>query len=57
MKEPMVQLSILCAAMNDALVTKRLGTDSDFATFYNEDLAPGLARRLAKERSNDKTVS
>ena len=43
--------------MNEALDNDRLSNDLAFATFYNEDLAPGLARRLAKERSNDKSVS
>jgi hypothetical protein len=43
--------------MAQAVVTDRVGNEPEFATFLYEDLGPGLAKRLHKERSVDETVS
>ena len=43
----------LADALNLAVKTDRCATDADFATFLYEDMAPGLAKRMEKERSND----
>lgn len=57
MKEPINELNTLATALAEALVQDRCSTDKDFATFLYEDLAPGLIKRLHKERSNDENVS
>jgi hypothetical protein len=56
MKEPLNELQTLYVMMLDAANKDRAGSDPDFATFLYEDLAPGLAKRLHKERSNDPNV-
>ena len=57
MKEPSNELSILAEALMEAITLNRTVIQQEFATFLYEDLAPGLAKRLHKERSNDETVS
>lgn len=57
MKEPILQLSEIADALRHAISTDRTKDDKAFATFLYEDLAPGLAKRLIKERSNDDSVS
>ena len=57
MKEPKLELSELATAMHLAAQTDRAGKEEGFATFLHEDLAPGLAKRLHKERSSDHNVS
>lgn len=43
----------LAEALNSAIEKDRCATDLEFATFLYEDMAPGLAKRMEKERSND----
>jgi len=43
--------------LREANQSNRAATDEPFRTFLQEDLAPGLAKRLFKERSNDDKVS
>ena len=57
MQEPKQELNDLAHAMAEALRTDRVRNDPAFATFLYEDLGPGLAKRLHKERSQDETVS
>ena len=57
MKEPVNELNVLATALTEAIVQDRCGSDKDFATFLYEDMAPGLIKRLHKERSNDENVS
>lgn len=57
MREPSNELSTLAIAMSVAVLNDRCATDPDFATFLYEDMGPGLAKRLSKERSNDENVS
>lgn len=57
MQEPINQLAILADALKLAVSSDRCASDSEFATFLCEDLSPGLAMALQKERSNDQNVS
>ena len=57
MKEPRVELIVLSEAMRAAHSVNRCASDPAFAKFLYEDLAPGLIKRLHKERSNDENVS
>lgn len=57
MQEPKQELGELAQAMYLAAQTDRAGKEPGFATFLYEDLAPGLAKRLHKERSSDNNVS
>lgn len=50
LKEPLMQL-IQIREFLDATVTENLMTDVDWAKFVNDDLCPGIAKRLAKEKS------
>jgi hypothetical protein len=56
MKEPTNNFTLIHSALQEALFTDRVGNDPAFATFIYEDLGPGIAKRLNKERSNDETV-
>jgi len=53
MKEPIIELVILRDAMQAAVSTNRCASDDAFAKFLWDDMGPGLAKRLHKERSND----
>ncbi len=53
MKEPTAQLLTLADALRTALTTFRCRNDDIFATFLYEEMAPGLCKRLHKERSNN----
>jgi len=57
MKEPAAELSMLRDTLRAAVECDRCSHDAAFAKFLWEDLAPGLAKRLNKERSNDDKVS
>jgi hypothetical protein len=57
LQEPKEALNVLAGAMAQAVVSDRVGNEPAFATFLYEDLGPGLAKRLHKERSVDETVS
>ena len=57
LKEPTNDLTFIQTALLEALNTDRTATDLAFATFIYEDLGPGLAKRLSKEKSNDDTVT
>ena len=56
LKEPLMQL-IQIREHLDATVAENLMTDADWAKFVNEDLCPGIAKRLAKEKSYQENVS
>jgi hypothetical protein len=53
MREPMKEIIDLNTELNVALTQDKTATDTDFRSFLHEDLAPGMAKRLHKERSND----
>ena len=57
LKEPMEDLIIIRDTLREAAATDQAATDEPFRQFLYEDLAPGLAKRLYKERSNDEKVS
>ena len=48
-----VLLEAMCAAAHN----ERCSNDAKFATFLYEDLGPGLAKRLTKEKSVNENVS
>lgn len=56
LKEPLLQL-VQIREFLDATVAENLMTDADWAKFVNEDLCPGIAKRLAKEKSYQENVS
>jgi hypothetical protein len=41
----------------DETIRENLMTDHEWAKFVNEDLCPGMAKRLAKEKSYQENVS
>jgi len=57
MREPAAELSVICDTLRAAIKIDRCSTDDAFAKFLYEDLGPGLAKRLHKERSQDDKVS
>lgn len=57
MREPAAELSVIRDTLRTAVTNDRCSTDDAFAKFLWEDLGPGLAKRLHKERSNDEKVS
>jgi hypothetical protein len=56
LKEPLVQL-IQIREFLDATIRENLMTDTDWAKFVNEDICPGMAKRLSKEKSYQENVS
>lgn len=56
LKEPMMQLIQIRDLLN-ATIAENLMEQADWAKFVNEDLAPGMAKRLAKEKSYSENVS
>ena len=52
-KEPTKAFMIIKKYLAEAVENDRVANDPIFAKFLYEVLAPGLARKLAKERSND----
>lgn len=56
LKEPLLQL-VQIREFLDATVAENLMIDTDWAKFVNEDLCPGIAKRLAKEKSYQENVS
>ena len=56
LKEPLLQL-IQIREFLDATVAENLMTDAGWAKFVNDDLCPGIAKRLAKEKSYQENVS
>lgn len=57
LKEPSKELSDLTTALDRALEEEWSSTSPEFRAFLHNDLAPGLAEKLYKERSSDKLVS
>ena len=56
-KEPTIELCVIVEGMREAIKIDRSGSDPEFSKFLHEELGPGLAKRLYKERSNDPKVS
>ena len=48
---------MICDAVRDAVVTDRMGTESEFATWINEEVAIGLMQKLSKTTTFDAAVS
>ena len=55
-KEPTKALVVIVKYLREAAKTDRVATDPVFAKFLYEDLAPGVTRKLAKERTSDDEV-
>ena len=56
-KEPTNALVTIRDFLLDAAQKDRVSKDAVFAKFLYEQCAPGLTKKLAKERSNDNNVS
>lgn len=56
-QEPLAEMIALKDAMKKAVETNEAEKDPVFAKFLYDDLAPGLSKRLSKEKSNDNNVS
>lgn len=50
LKEPLLQLVQIRDFLDETLRENRMA-EPDWAKFVNEDLCPGIAKRLAKEKS------
>ena len=56
-REPKDDLKVIRDALMDAAEKDRVGSDLAFAQFLYDDCAPGLCKKLAKERSGNMDVS
>ena len=56
-QEPTEQLTVIRDYLRQAAETDSVGSDPVFAKFLYEELAPGLTKKLARERSVDDVVS
>ena len=52
-KEPTKAFMIIKKYLEEAVANERVKNDAIFAKFLYEELAPGLTRKLSRERSND----